>query len=79
MTWVRGPKSELLQQRYTLLAQAIYPSAREFRLAIDDALFEIQNPDQSTHVVRAVPIFDEADLSELTPSPHHDLPFEMPA
>lgn len=57
-------KSSMLAERYSPLAQAIYPSLRDFRGAVEDALYEIQHPDESTRVVRAVPVF-------------HPLPSEM--
>lgn len=66
-------KTQLLERQYTSLARAIYPSLREFRSAVEDALFELQHPDQATGRARAVPIFDPRPDQQLTPGPHHDL------
>ncbi|MFV8752861.1 DEAD/DEAH box helicase [Nannocystaceae bacterium ST9] len=63
----------LMEQRYSPLAQAIYPSAREYRSAIEDALHEASCPDDSTRQVRAIPIFEPRSDQQLKPGPHHDL------
>lgn len=66
-------RTELVEQRFTALARAIYPSRREYWSAIEDALHEARYPDESTRRPRAVPIFDPRSDQQLTPGPHHDL------
>ncbi|MBW4579589.1 MAG: DEAD/DEAH box helicase [Tildeniella nuda ZEHNDER 1965/U140] len=70
-----GAKAQntLTEDRYTALAQAIYPSLRDFRAAIEDALYERQHPDASTRAQRAVPIFHPRPEETLQPGPHHNL------
>ena len=64
----------LVEERYTSLAKAIYPSMRDYSSAIDDALHELYYPDDSTREVRAVPVFEPRADQMLVPGPHHDLP-----
>jgi superfamily II DNA or RNA helicase len=59
--------------RRSSLAMAIYPSLREYRAAIEDALFELRYPDSATRIHRAVPIFDPGPEEQLTPGPAHNL------
>jgi len=63
------------------LARAIYPTLREFSQAVDDALYELRHPEESTRVRRALPIFDPRSDQMLTPPPDgqhaHDLPLLM--
>ncbi|MEO7034255.1 MAG: DEAD/DEAH box helicase [Polyangiaceae bacterium] len=67
------PKTELLNARYGSLAKAIYPSMREFRAAVEDALYEKQNPGDSTRHALAVPIFAPRPDEQMRPGPAHDL------
>ena len=63
-----GPSAQktLLEERYTSLASAIYPTMRDYRSAIDDAIHELNYPDDSTRTMRAVPIFDPRSDQMLT-------------
>ncbi len=63
-------KAELLQQRYTSLAKAIYPSLREFRAAVEDALHEKLHPEETTRIMRAVPVFEPRSEEPLPPGAH---------
>jgi superfamily II DNA or RNA helicase len=63
----------LVKARYTELAKAIYPSLRGFQAAVDDALFELENPEEANRCIRAIPIFDPGPDVYLTPGPHHDI------
>jgi len=75
--------SALVEERYKAkaLARAIYPTLRDFSRAIEDALYELRHPEESTRVRRAVPIFDPRSDQMLTPPPigqhAHDLPLLM--
>lgn len=69
----RRQMTELVGQSYTSLAKAIYPNLREYQAAIDDALFEIDHPEEATRVHRAVPIFDPRADQQLSAGPCHDL------
>lgn len=66
-------KRELVQQRYSELAQAIYPTLREFDAAIADALHELAHPEDSTRTIRAVPVFEPLPEQQLSPGPAHNL------
>lgn len=55
------------------LAKCIYPSYREFSGAVNDALYEIENPDEATSVPKGIPIFEPIFDVTLTPGPHHNL------
>ena len=66
-------KRDLITSRYSELAKAIYPNLREFQAAVDDALFELENPEEATQRRRAVPIFDPGPTDYLASGPHHDL------
>jgi hypothetical protein len=66
-------RTQLVEERYTALARAIYPSLREYWSAIEDALHEARYPHESTRRPRAVPIFEPRADQQLTPGPHHDL------
>ncbi len=63
----------LIEARYGSLAKAIYPTMREFRAAIEDALYEKAHPDEATRVPRAVPLFDPRPEDQMRPGPAHDL------
>ncbi len=66
-------RQELLEQRYSALAKVIFPTMRHFQNAANDALYELQHPDESTRIVRAVPIFEPRAEQQLRPGPAHDL------
>jgi hypothetical protein len=71
-TWENG-LTALIEQRYSMLAAAIYPSLFEFRVAVDDALHELSYPDASPRIVRGAPIFSPRPDQRLQPGPHHAL------
>lgn len=66
-------RQELLKERYTPLAKAIFPTHRDFQNAVNDALYEIQHPDDATKIIRAVPIFEPRPDQLLRPGPTHNL------
>jgi len=66
-------KLQLLAERYTPLAQAIYPSKRGFAAAVEDATQEILEPDSATQRIRAKPVFGDWPDKPLREGPHHDL------
>lgn len=66
-------KGELIEARFGSLAKAIYPTLREFRSAVEDALYEKTHPDDSTRQVRGVPIFSPRPEEQMRPGPAHDL------
>jgi superfamily II DNA or RNA helicase len=66
-------RAPFIEQRYTPLAKAIYPNLREYRAAIEDALYELHHPDEATQVPRAVPVFAPTNDQRLRPGPTHDL------
>jgi hypothetical protein len=53
-------RSELLARRHSALAKAIYPTLREFRAAVDDALFVLNAPDGTASAGPPVPVFEAA-------------------
>jgi superfamily II DNA or RNA helicase len=53
-------RTRLLGERYTPLAQAIYPTPREYRAAVDDALFALQQPGESAAADPPNPVFEAA-------------------
>jgi hypothetical protein len=63
----------LIEHAYTGLACAIYPTLREYRVAVEDALYELDHPNESTRPVRAIPVFEPRPDDHLTPGPLHDL------
>ncbi len=69
----RRETAQLIEASYTGLARAIYPHLREYHAAIDDALFEIDHPDEATRSHRAVPVFTPRPEDQLAPGPTHDL------
>lgn len=66
-------KAALLSERYSRLAQAIYPTLRDFRAAVDDALHELRHPSEATRRTAGTPIFEPRPDQPLRPGPHHDL------
>jgi superfamily II DNA or RNA helicase len=70
-------KGELLEQRYTPLARAIYPTLREYRGAVEDALYELAHPGEGNRNVPGIPIFAPRPEDRLAPGPAHDLPALM--
>jgi hypothetical protein len=65
--------SSLIERSYTGPARAIYPSLREYRVAVEDALYDLDHPDDKTRPIRAIPIFEPRADDQLTPGPAHDL------
>lgn len=66
-------KAQLLNDRHTPLAQAMYPRFRDFCSAVEDALYELRHPEESTRQRRAVPVFEPRPDQQLRPGPTHDL------
>ncbi|HHP7245237.1 MAG TPA: DEAD/DEAH box helicase [Elainellaceae cyanobacterium] len=66
-------QTRLINDCYTDLAKAIYPGLRDFRAAIDDALYERQHPEEVTRFHRAIPIFAPRPDEMLQPGPYHNL------
>jgi superfamily II DNA or RNA helicase len=53
-------KKELLERRYTPLARAIYPMPLSYRVAVDEALYALQYPDETAWTRTVSPVFEEA-------------------
>ena len=70
----RGTR-QLVESTYSdsSLAKAIYPNPREYQAAIDDALWEIDHPDEATQRAKAVPVFHPRGEETLSEGPEHDL------
>jgi hypothetical protein len=68
-----GEMSRLIDRAYTGLACAIYPSLREYHVAVEHALYELDHPDETTWPIRAIPVFEPRADDQLTPGPAHDL------
>jgi hypothetical protein len=51
-------RTELLMQRFTPLAQAVYSTPGEFRRAVDEALNALQHPDEAAWVDPPRPVFE---------------------
>ena len=70
-----GPRAaaDLIESTYGKLARAVYPTRRDYQLAVDSARDAILYPKDSLYVPKAVPIFELGDDRFLTPGPHHDL------
>lgn len=70
----RGTR-QLVESTYTdsSLAKAIYPNPREYQAAIDDALWEIDHPDEATQRAKAVPVFHPRGEETLSEGPAHHL------
>ncbi len=66
-------RQELLDQRYSPLARAIFPTPRDFQNAVNDALYELRHPGEATRIPRAIPVFEPGPEAQLRPGPHHDL------
>ncbi len=63
----------LIEERYTDLARAIYSDLRAYRRAIDDAIYDLDYPEESKRPKRAIPVFQPRSDEQLTPGPAHDL------
>jgi len=67
-------KTDLIERSYdAALARAIYPTLREYHAAVEDALYELDYPDEATRPVRAIPVFEPRPEDQLAPGPAHDL------
>jgi superfamily II DNA or RNA helicase len=64
---------EFIKSRYDGLARAIYPDPREYEAAINDALYEIRNPGESTRRPPVIPVFNPLPDQQLAPGPAHNL------
>jgi superfamily II DNA or RNA helicase len=53
-------RTRLLDEQYTPLARAIYPTLRDYRAAVDDALFSLQQPAGWAGVELPAPVFEAA-------------------
>jgi superfamily II DNA or RNA helicase len=73
-------KGELLEQRHTALARAIYPTLREYRSAVEDALYELAHPEDANRNVLGIPVFEPRPEDQLTAGPGqcHELERLMP-
>jgi len=73
----RSARRELVESAYGSLAKAIYPTLRDYNNAVDDALHELEHPEDATRIRKAVPIFEPRPEDQLTPPPEgqnaHDL------
>jgi superfamily II DNA or RNA helicase len=49
----------LLAERYTPLAAAIYPTPRAYRAAVEDALHQLEHPEEAAWGVPLAPVFEE--------------------
>ena len=65
----RSARRELVENAYGSLAKAIYPALRNYNNAIDDALHELEHPEDATRLHRAVPIFEPRPEDQLSPPP----------
>jgi hypothetical protein len=65
-------QASLIESKHTKLAKAVFPTLREYRAAVDDAIHGIQYPGEATHLVRAVPVFDPGPDDQLPEGPAHD-------
>lgn len=63
-------KVALIEQRYSKLAQAIYPTLRDFRSAIEDALYERRHPREATRRLVGSPIFEPRPDHSIRPGDH---------
>ena len=64
----------IVEERYgSALAQAVYPSLREFRMAVDEAEWDLLNPDQAVRVPLGIPVFEPRPDELMAPGPAHDL------
>jgi superfamily II DNA or RNA helicase len=67
-------KRQLINERFQApLAQAIYRNERAYNTAVEDALYELAHPDDSTRRSKCVPVFEPLPNNPLRPGPHHDL------
>jgi hypothetical protein len=62
-------RSEMLERRYTPLARAIYPTMREYRAAVDDAVYQIQHPDELCRTEFVSPVQEPSDGWAMWPTP----------
>lgn len=65
----RSARRQLVEDSYGSLAKAIYPTLRDYNNAIDDALHELEHPEDATRVRRAVPVFEPRPEDQLSPPP----------
>lgn len=64
----------IVEERYgSALAQAVYPNLREFKLAVDEGVWDQLNPDQAVRVLLGIPIFEPRPDELMAPGPAHDL------
>jgi len=67
-------KRALMDERFASpLAQAIYRTTRAYSSAVEDALFELAHPAESTRQTKIIPVFEPPVANPLQPGPHHDL------
>ncbi|MCA9632069.1 MAG: DEAD/DEAH box helicase [Myxococcales bacterium] len=69
----RAAQKKLIDDSYSELARFVYPTRRDYTTAVDDALFEIDNPDERTQRPKALPIFNPRPEEHMAPGPAHDL------
>jgi len=64
----------IVEERYrSALAQAVYPNLREFKTAVDEAVWDLLNPDQAVRVPLGIPVFEPRPDELMAPGPAHDL------
>jgi superfamily II DNA or RNA helicase len=71
-----GPRESqaIVEERYSsALAQAVYPDLREFKMAVDEAVWDLMNPDQAVRVPLGIPVFEPRPDEMMAPGPAHDL------
>ena len=71
-----GPRESqaIVEERYSsALAQAVYPDLREFVMAVDEAVWDLMNPDQAVRVPLGIPVFEPRPDEMMAPGPAHDL------
>ena len=65
--------NDLLVERHSPLAHMLFPTPLDFRRAFDDAMRELEFPDEAPPP-KATVVFEAPASSPLRPGPHHDLP-----
>ncbi len=51
-------RTKLLEERYTPLARAIYPTPRDYRATVDDALCALHHADEAAWAVPSCPVYE---------------------
>ncbi len=72
-------QAQLIEERYSGLAAAVYPNLREFSRAIEEYKWEIRRPREPYHDVKGSPVFFELPKKALREGPAYDLTILMSA